>query len=93
MRKARRTDGRDRGHGDVERYEQLRTRALVGAPDGFRLGLAILERRGLAAWVRAITISTPPVPTAHARTKVIELPTNARQIVDALATIALAAAG
>ena len=93
MRKARTTDGRSRAHRDVERYEQLRTRALAGAPDGFRLGLAMLERRGLAAWVRVITSSPPPVPTAHTRANVIELPTDARQIVDALATIALAAAG
>lgn len=53
----------------------------------------MLERRGLAAWVRAPTATKPPVPAADTRTNVIELPTDARQIVDALATIALAAVG
>jgi hypothetical protein len=37
----------------VERYEQLRVHALEGGPSGFRLGLALLERRGTAAWTRA----------------------------------------
>ena len=46
------TDARA-GGGDVERYEQLRSRALDGEPSGFRLGLALLERRGVAAWARA----------------------------------------
>ena len=71
----------------------MRTRALAGAPDGFALGLAMLQRRGLAAWARALTATTPPLPAAETRTNVIELPTDARQIVDELATIALAAAG
>jgi len=37
----------------AERYEQLRRRALDGAPDGFRLGLAVLQRQGMAAWIGA----------------------------------------
>ena len=37
---------RGRAIGDVERYEQLRARALGGEPSGWRLGLALLERRG-----------------------------------------------
>jgi hypothetical protein len=36
----------------VERYEELRRRALGGEPDGFRLGLAVLQRQGLAGWLR-----------------------------------------
>ncbi len=79
----------------VERYEQLRARALSGATDGFTLGLALLERRGLAAWARASRTTTPAVAAAAApaHATVAGLPTDARQIVDALATIALAAAG
>jgi hypothetical protein len=37
----------------VERYEELRRRCLAGEPDGFRLGLAVLQRQGLAGWLRA----------------------------------------
>jgi len=53
----------------------------------------MLQRRGVAAWVRALTATVPAVPAADTRANVIELPADARQIVDALATIALAAAG
>ena len=54
----------------VERYEELRRRALGGEPDGFRLGLAVLQRQGLTGWLRAWgdldtpagrPTSTPPV--------------------------------
>lgn len=77
---------------DVERYEQLRGQALAGGPSGFRLGLALLERRGVAAWTRAwqtTTPATPPQRTGGA----VEPPGDTRQLVDALAAIALAAAG
>lgn len=36
----------------VQRYEQLRARALAGQADGFRLGLAVLRRNGVAAWMQ-----------------------------------------
>lgn len=45
---ARPSDG-----GLVERYELLRRRVLCGEPGGFRLGLAVLQRQGMAAWLRA----------------------------------------
>lgn len=35
------------------RYEELRRRALGGEPGGFRFGLAVLQRQGLAGWLRA----------------------------------------
>lgn len=38
--------------GDVERYESLRAQALGGEAAGWRHGLALLEGRGLAAWLR-----------------------------------------
>ncbi len=48
----RRGQARDeRGAGDVERYEQLRRRTLAGDPAGWRLGLAELERRGVAGYL------------------------------------------
>ena len=36
----------------VDGYEQLRARALGGDADGWRLGLAVLQQRGVAAWLR-----------------------------------------
>jgi hypothetical protein len=75
----------------VERYEQLRARALAGEPDGFRLGLALLERRGLAAWSRALktTASARPAPPVR---PTAEAPASASEIVAVLATMALACA-
>jgi hypothetical protein len=76
--------------GDVERYERLRACALAGEPDGHRFGLALLERRGVAAWVRAWQTSVPaPDPTRPA----VEPPTGTEQIVGVLAAMALACVG
>jgi hypothetical protein len=51
----------------MDGYEQLRARALGGDVDGWRLGLAVLQQRGLAAWlrVRQASVSTvsPPTPS------------------------------
>ena len=51
----------------VDGYERLRARALCGDIDGWRLGLAVLQQRGLAAWlrVRQATVPTvsPPTPS------------------------------
>jgi hypothetical protein len=51
-------------------YEQLRARALGGHADGWRLGLGVLQQRGLAAWLRvrqatvAAVCPPPPAPAA-----------------------------
>jgi hypothetical protein len=37
----------------VEVYEQLRRHAVDGDGQGWRLGLALLHRRGMAGWMRA----------------------------------------
>ena len=54
----------------VDGYEQLRVRALGGEPDGWRLGLGVLQQRGVAAWlrVRQATVPTisPPTPARAA---------------------------
>jgi hypothetical protein len=56
---------------DVQRYEALRRHALGGDTAGWRLGLALLEHRGVAAWLRAWqpTAAAPrrpgPSPEAH----------------------------
>jgi hypothetical protein len=76
----------------VERYELLRREALAGGASGFRLGLALLERRGVTVWAR-----TCPPPSASARTSslpssrpAVELPAAAEELVQALASLALA---
>ncbi|MGH2781824.1 MAG: hypothetical protein ACRDLA_10550 [Thermoleophilaceae bacterium] len=72
---------------DVERYERLRACALSGEPDGHRFGLALLERRGLAAWARAWQETAPrPSPPARAA---VEPPTGG-ELVAVLASMALA---
>jgi hypothetical protein len=77
------------GVGDVERYEQLRSRALDGEPSGFRLGLALLERRGVVAWARAWQ-GTAPARERRASGSVLELPAASGELVGALASMALA---
>ena len=50
----------------VDGYEQLRARALRGDTEGWRLGLGVLQQRGVAGWlrVRQATVPTvcPPTP-------------------------------
>ena len=71
---------------DVERYEALRHHALVGETSGWRLGLAVLERQGVAAWLRAWR-SIAPTPLARPST---DVPVAGDELVGALATMALA---
>lgn len=49
----------------VDGYERLRARALGGEADGWRLGLGVLQQRGVAAWlrVRQAAVPTVSVPT------------------------------
>jgi len=77
------------GGGDVERYERLRACVLGGEPDGHRLGLALLERRGLAAWTRAwpATAVVPSPPPARPAFGPVG---DARELVGVLASMALA---
>ena len=83
------TDASAGGAGDVVRYEQLRSRALDGEPSGFRLGLALLERRGVAAWARAWQ-GTAAAREQRACGSVLELPAASGELVSALASMALA---
>jgi len=64
--------------------------ALSGSSDGWRLGLAMLERRGMAAWARAWRTTVPAGPSPSGL--VVEVPVDASQIVSVLATMALACA-
>ena len=81
-------DGNDRVW-DVQRYEQLRSRALDGEPSGFRLGLALLERRGVAAWARAWGSTAPASPAPALRASAAPVAVG-DALVGALASMALA---
>jgi hypothetical protein len=63
-------DAYDGGPEVVDGYEQLRARALCGDVDGWRLGLGVLQQRGVAAWLRARQAATaatlPPTPARAA---------------------------
>jgi hypothetical protein len=37
----------------VARYEQLRRQVLAGDPGGWRLGMGVVQHRGVTAWLRA----------------------------------------
>lgn len=78
-----------RGGADAERYEQLRAQALGGGPSGPSLGLALLERRGVAAWSRAWQ-GTAPARQRPAAASVVKLPVASSELVGALASMALA---
>jgi hypothetical protein len=65
------TSASDGDHGAVDGYEQLRGQALCGDVDGWRLGLAVLQQRGVAAWLRVRQTATaatlvPPRPARAA---------------------------
>jgi len=76
--------GGDRG--DVERYEALRRHALGGAASGWRLGLAVLQRRGVAAWARAWQAAAASPPARPP----VGTPVGGDELVAVLATMALA---
>jgi hypothetical protein len=78
---------------DVEDYERLRERALRGDAGGWRLGLAVVERRGVAAWlrVRAAAAVAPASGPAPARAGRPVLADTADEIVCVLAAMALGA--
>jgi len=71
---------------DVERYEQLRQRALGGDAAGWRLGLAVLQRHGVVAWIRARQSTVPLAPLRPAAAA----PVAGDGVVGVLATMALA---
>ncbi len=74
----------------MERYEALRASALGGDPSGFRLGLAVLAQRGVAAWARVSRQTTPLAPAPRPRSDRIEVPIDA-EVVTVLVQMALGA--
>jgi hypothetical protein len=85
-----RTDG---GSEVVDGYEQLRRRALAGDVDGWRLGLGVLQQRGVAAWLRVRQAAVPKIspPTPARATSPITAGVDA-QLVGLLASMVLAVA-
>jgi hypothetical protein len=79
--------------GDVERYEQLRARALAGEEETFRMGLALFYARGLAAWARELRSIAAAPPAVAERGDAGELDGNQRDLVAVLTTMALASMG
>jgi hypothetical protein len=77
----------------VDGYERLRARALGGKADGWRLGLAVLQQRGVAAWLQVRQATVPnisppvPAPTASPLTDSVEA-----ELVGLLASMVLAVA-
>ena len=71
---------------DVERYEALRRKALQGEAAGWRLGLAVPVRQGVAAWLRVGDGIPAPPPTRPPGPG----PACGDELVGVLATMALA---
>ena len=77
----------------VDGYEQLRARALGGQADGWRLGLGVLQQRGMAAWLRLRQATVPTVsPPTPARTAPAVAGGAEAELVGLLASMALAVA-
>jgi hypothetical protein len=77
----------------VDGYERLRARALTGDTDGWRLGLGVLQQRGVAAWLR---VRQAAVPTVARPTPARAAPPSTAgvdaELVGLLASMALAVA-
>jgi hypothetical protein len=80
----------------VDGYEQLRQRALAGDLTGWRMGLAVLQHRGVAAWLRVRqSVASGGAPAADEAARAAPGPVPAGvggQLVAVLAGMALGAA-
>ena len=85
---------RDGGGGGLDaRYEALRHAALHARAEAFPLGFAVLTRRGVTGWRRALTEVTAnqATPAMPGSPMVASLPVAVTaELVDALAVVALA---
>jgi hypothetical protein len=81
----------DAAAGDVTRYEQLRQQVLAGEAGGWRLGLGVLQHRGVAAWLaawdRLPALPAPAAPLSAPPAR--PAPGSGEQLVAALAAMAL----
>lgn len=53
--------------GFTERYEQLRKRAVEGAGSGSQVGMAVLRREGVSAWMSRVVADKPIARPAATR--------------------------
>lgn len=76
----------------MDSYEQLRRRVLAGDVSGWRQGLAVVQHRGVAAWLR-VRHSVRPADNPPSRPATTSVTAGvADQLVAALAGMALCAA-
>ena len=75
----------------VDGYERLRAKALCGDTEGWRLGLGVLQQRGVAAWLR-VRQATVPAACPPARVTPLSAGGVGGQLVGLLASMALAVA-
>lgn len=75
----------------VDGYERLRAQALCGDTEGWRLGLGVLQQRGVAAWLR-VRQATVPAARPPARAAPLSAGGVDGQLVGLLASMALAVA-
>jgi hypothetical protein len=80
------------GSGVVDGYEQLRARALGGQADGWRLGLGVLQQRGVTAWLRLRQATVPKVSPTPVCTPPPVAGGAEAELVGLLASMALAVA-
>jgi hypothetical protein len=74
-------------------YEQLRERVLAGRADGWRLGHALLARRGMAGWIAAqstVAATQPSSSSPSAQRTAARPAADCGQIVAVLSEMALA---
>ena len=89
---------RDGGGGGLDaRYEALRHAALHARAEAFPLGFAVLTRRGVIGWRRALTDvtanhATPAMPGSPVPISASLPVAVTAELVDALAAVALAGA-
>lgn len=73
----------------VEAYERLRRHALDGDGQGWRLGLAVVHRRGVAGWMRAFD-GLPAARSAAVAAPAVPVTSDDQPLVTLLASMALA---
>ena len=81
----------DEGQALLGRYEQLRLDALAGTGQGWRWGRAVLEARGVVAWLAAWSeLEVSVAPPVAAEAGAAGPPPGSEQLVAVLAAMTLA---
>jgi hypothetical protein len=80
------------GHALAAQYEALRQDVVANEGCGFvARGLALLMRKGMAAWMRGIEEAPPPVPDDAPAAPAVQLPDGIeRGLIDIVTAMALA---